>query len=277
MMRSPRPSAAVTHARALLRLADGVEHVEDGPRRAAVQLALERADRGDDGRDRVRGRRRDDPRRERRGVHAVVDHGHEVGVERGDLGGRSGRVPRPCAGSRPRAGGADRGVPVTAGGPRPRRTRRRRRRFARLRRAAPRRRRRRGGRPTPAARPWRRAARGRRRAPRCARRRPRAPRRARRAARTSARRVGSAPRKSRYIASSKGMRPASSSTGCPARTSLPCSPSTSLSRVVAATTSSSPLASIRAVMMSRFLAGFAVSAWTDDLDQGHSIDQHRQR
>ncbi len=71
----------------VLRLADGVEHVENGARRPAVEPSLERADRGDDGRDRVRFGGRDDPRRERGGVHAVVDDRDEVGVERGDLGG----------------------------------------------------------------------------------------------------------------------------------------------------------------------------------------------
>ena len=82
----PRP-------RALWR-ADGVEHVEHRPRRAAVQRALERADRRDHGRDHVRPGRGHDPRGEGRRVHPVVDDGHEVRVERARPVGRRVRAHR---------------------------------------------------------------------------------------------------------------------------------------------------------------------------------------
>ena len=76
------------------RVAHGVEHVEHGSGRTAVQRALERADAGDDGGDDVAARRRDDARGERRRVHAVVGDGHEVRVEPGDGAARRRRAER---------------------------------------------------------------------------------------------------------------------------------------------------------------------------------------
>ena len=55
--------------------------VEGRAGRAAVQRPLERADGAGHRRDHVRGGRGDDARGERRGVHAVVGDGDEVGVQ----------------------------------------------------------------------------------------------------------------------------------------------------------------------------------------------------
>ena len=61
---------------------DVLEHVEHRTRRAAVQRTLEGADRARHGADYVRARARDHASGERRRVHAVVDHGHPVRVDR---------------------------------------------------------------------------------------------------------------------------------------------------------------------------------------------------
>ena len=65
--------------------ADLVQHVEHGARRAAMQRSLQGAKCPNDGRNCPRPGRCDDARRERRGVHAVIGHCHEIGIERFDL------------------------------------------------------------------------------------------------------------------------------------------------------------------------------------------------
>ena len=68
-------------------IADGVEHVEHGARRAAVQRAFQRANRRDDRAHEIRAGRRDDARGKRGRVHAVIDDAAEIGVEAGDARG----------------------------------------------------------------------------------------------------------------------------------------------------------------------------------------------
>ncbi len=65
-------------------VADLVEDVQDGLVRAAVQRALERADRADDGGVQVAERRGDDARGERRGVERVLRVEDHRAVERVD-------------------------------------------------------------------------------------------------------------------------------------------------------------------------------------------------
>ena len=62
--------------------ADLEHHVERGTGRAAMQRALERADRAGDRRDDIGSRGDDDSRRKRGGVEAVVADGIEIGFER---------------------------------------------------------------------------------------------------------------------------------------------------------------------------------------------------
>ena len=145
MMRRPAASSWRTQPSAFSARADVDEHVEHRSRRAAVQRALQRADRAGHGAHHVGARAGDDPRGERRRVHAVVDHRDPVRVER--AGGDRVRAPcrSPCRGSSPRATGrcAARSVPAPRtractprrsweGGP-PASSRSRRRRHARCR------------------------------------------------------------------------------------------------------------------------------------------------
>jgi hypothetical protein len=110
MMRRPAASSPSSHAIGARGLADRVEHVEHRSRGAAVQRALERADAADDGGDQIGSGRCDHARGERRCVHAVVDHGDEVRLERArreDVGG-AGRHPQVIGGVAERRLGRDR-------------------------------------------------------------------------------------------------------------------------------------------------------------------------
>ena len=103
MIRSPRASSSWTYLLGVARRGDCVEHRQHARRRAAVQRAGERADRGREARGAVGAGRRGDARGERRGVHAVLGGGDPVDVERLRL---ARRPPRRASGSgtaRPRS------------------------------------------------------------------------------------------------------------------------------------------------------------------------------
>ena len=88
MSRSPRSTASRSHGSAVSARADLVEHLQRAARRAAVQRTRQRADRADDRGAEVGTGRRDDARRERRRVEAVVDRRDQVLLDRGRVLGR---------------------------------------------------------------------------------------------------------------------------------------------------------------------------------------------